>query len=146
MYIIGIIIVVVIIGLITIIGEFYQNKIKFFINGFDSKFTLSEISFLWKISEICKLKNPFSLYWSMPSLTRCIAQIKSKAEKSGMENNPKTQKLLTKLYLYRAKIERDADKKKGLNSTKELDKGQKLRIILSGKGVFHPLLLIMRES
>jgi c-di-GMP-binding flagellar brake protein YcgR len=135
------IIVVVIIGLITIIGELYRNKIKFFINGLDSKFTLSEILFLWKISGICNLEDPFSLYWSMSSLTNCILQIKSEAEKSGIENNQKTQKLLTKLYLYRTKIERDADKKKGLDSTRELDKGQKLRIIFSGRGVFSSIIV-----
>ena len=43
---------------------------------------------------------------------------------------------MTKLFNYRTKIQNEADDKKGMTTTHSLDKGQTLRIILPGKGVF----------
>ena len=114
----------------------FKDNIKFLTTGLDSKFSLSEIRLLWRVAKICELEQPLSLYWSMPSLTRCISQIKSDADKKGKENSPDMQRLLSKLYSYRTRIETDADKKKGMESTRSLDKDQRLRIILPGKGVF----------
>jgi c-di-GMP-binding flagellar brake protein YcgR len=114
----------------------FKDNIKFLTTGLDSKFSLSEIRLLWRVAKICELDQPLSLYWSMPSLTRCISQIKSDADKKGKENSPDMQRLLSKLYSYRTRIETDADKKKGMESTRSLDKDQRLRIILPGRGVF----------
>lgn len=134
--IIAIAIATVILIALVKISTMYRGKIKFFITGLDSKFSLKEISLLWRVSKICGLDEPMSLFWSLPSLTRCISQIKSNAAADGTENSSKIQNLLTKLYEYRNKIEKDADKKKGLDSTRSLDNGQKIRIIYPGKGVF----------
>ena len=135
MYIIGLVVAAAILAVIVKLCRTYQNKIKFFLTGIDSKFTFSEIGLLWKTAQFCSLEQPLSLYWSLPALTHCISLIKSRTEKNGLLS-ASHQRLLTKLYTYRTKLEKEADKKKGIESTRVLDSGQRLRIILPGKGVF----------
>ena len=113
-----------------------KEKIQFFIEGMDQGFHTWEISTLWQVVQVCDLEEATSLFWSLPSLTKCISQIKTHADTGGSANTQKMKSLLTKLYEYRTKIEKDADKKRGLESTRSLSAGQKLRIILPGKGVF----------
>ncbi len=113
-----------------------REKIRFFLEGMDLGFHSFEIGTLWQVAQICDLEEPISLFYSLPSLTKCIAQIKSRTETRGTANLPKMKSLLTKLYNYRTKIEKDADKKRSLESTRSLSNGQKLRIIFPGKGVF----------
>lgn len=111
----------------------YKNKVNFFIEGINLGFSFYELKTLWKCAIICNLKEPISLFISEHSLTKCITQIKNQAEN---ENSAKLQNLLSKLYSFRTKQEKAADKKRGLESTQSLTNGQKLRIILPGKGVF----------
>ena len=77
----------------------------------------------------------------MPSLTKCMSHITSQAAASGTENDPATQALITKLFDYRTKLQNQTDDKKGIESTMYLDRDQKLRIILPGKGVFSSKVL-----
>lgn len=114
----------------------FKDKINFFIEGLDRKFSLNELSLLWKVAKLCELEQPVSIFISLPSLTRCISHIKSQAEKQGTVFSAKNQNLLSKLYSFRTKIEKEEDKKRGLESTRSLSAKQKLRIILPGKGVF----------
>ena len=135
------VIVALIIAVIILLGlwklySIYKKKINFFIEGMDQGFSFSELSMLWKVADSCEMENPVSIFVSMPSLTRAISSIKSQAESSGSANSARNQNLLSKLYTFRNKIEKEADKKRGLESTKSLSNGQKLRIILPGKGVF----------
>lgn len=102
----------------------------------DEGFHMSELSTLWKVANICNLEEPVSLYVSMPSLSKCISQIKSNSESAGAINSARYQHLLTKLYTFRNRIEKAEDKKRGLDSTQSLSNNQKLRIIFPGKGVF----------
>lgn len=114
----------------------YQKKIKFFSTGFDSRFSFSEISLLWRTAVICGLDDPLSLFWSMPSLSRCISEIKSGADRAGKGSDDDMQRLLSKLYAYRTHIESVASEKRGLTSTKSFEAGLRLRIVLAGRGVF----------
>ena len=79
----------------------YRKKIKFFLTGFDSRFSFSEISLLWQTAIVCGLNDPLSLFWSMPSLSRCISEIKSGADRAGKTGDGGMQRLLSKLYSYR---------------------------------------------
>src|SRR5574344_440773 len=141
MYIIGILLAAVIIGAGVKLYQMNREKIQFFITGLDSRFTMREISLLWKAAKLCNLSEPLSLFWSLQSLTNCISQIKSHAELTKTDKEPKTQQLLSKLYGYRTKIEKDADQKNGIESTHDLVQDQKLRIILPGKGVFSSVIV-----
>ena len=130
-----------IILLITRLIRFFGPQIKFCTEGLDQKFSFSEILTLWKLARMCDLEEPVTLYYSVPSLSRCITHIIEDSQAKGTQDSPKVQEFLSKLYKYRTRIELDADQKKGLDSTKRLDKGQKLRIILSGKGLFESEIL-----
>ena len=107
----------------------------------DFGFNLSEIKLLWTTAKRCELSNPVSIYVSADVLTKCISDIKNSAEVDDTINYSNTQKILSKLYDFKAKIDSVEDKKRGLESTKSLDVGQKLRIILPGKGVFYSEIL-----
>ena len=128
--------VIIIIIILAIMGAVYtafKPRINFFITGLDSGFSFSEISMLWNAAEFCKLEQPTALFYSLPALTSCMTQI---SNVTSTDNNPKNQLLMTKLFNYRTKIQNEADEKKGMTTTHSLDKGQTLRIILPGKGVF----------
>lgn len=130
---------IVTVVLIVLIGKLYslnKAKIDFFFRGYDEGFHTTEISLLWNVSEEAGIEESISLFYSMPALTKCISFLKTKAEREGSVNDEKTQRMLAKLYEFRNKIEKDADKKRGLDSTRYLSTHQKLRIILPGKGVF----------
>ncbi len=131
-------IIVTIIGLL-LIGALYSSfktKIDFYITGLDSKFSLADLNLLWNVAKYCELENPNTLFYSLPALTKCMTKITSDATENKTDKDPKTQTLLTKLFNYRTRLQNESDEKKGLDSTMGLEKGQKLRIILPGRGVF----------
>ena len=142
MYIlISLVITIVILLALAGLYSVFKQRIEFYITGLDSKFSLSDLNLLWSVAQLCDLDYPKALFWSMPSLTKCMTHITSEAAANGTENDPKTQALITKLFNYRTKLQNETDNKKGLDSTMYLDKGQKLRIILPGKGVFSSKIL-----
>ena len=120
-----VIIVLVILAALGAIYTTFKTRINFFITGLDSGFSISEISLLWSAAELCNLEIPTSLFYSLPHT------LNHERDKSG-----KNQLLLTKLFNYRTKLQNEADDKKGMATTHSLEKGQTLRIILPGKGVF----------
>ena len=127
------IIVLVILAVIGAVYTTFKPRINFFITGLDSGFSFSEIMLLWNAAELCNLEQPTSLFFSMASLTKCMTQISNMTSADGSEKN---QLLMSKLFNYRTKIQNEADDKKGMTTTHSLDKGQTLRIIWPGKGVF----------
>ncbi len=142
MYIlIGIIIAVGILLVIAGLYSIFKQRIEFYITGLDSKFSFFDLNLLWTVAQMCDLDYPKALFWSLPSLTKCMTHITSQAAMNGTEGDPKTQALITKLFNYRTKLQNETDDKKGLDSTMYLDREQKLRIILPGKGVFSSKIL-----
>ncbi len=127
------IIVLVILAAFGAVYTTFKPRINFFITGLDSGFSFSEISLLWNAAELCNLEQPTSLFFSMASLTKCMTQI---SNMTSADNSQKNQVLMSKLFNYRTKIQNEADDKKGMTTTHSLDKGQTLRIIWPGKGVF----------
>ncbi|MCR4900315.1 MAG: PilZ domain-containing protein [Treponema sp.] len=142
MYIlVGIITAICILLAVAGLYSAFKQRIEFYITGIDSKFSISDLNLLWNVAQMCDLDYPKALFWSLPSLTKCMAHITSQAAANGTETDPKTQELITKLFNYRTKLQNDTDDKKGLDSTMYLNKDQKLRIILPGKGVFSSKIL-----
>ena len=129
------VLILVIYGLFRFYANF-QDKIKFFITGNDKGFKFNEISMLWKLAKRIDLAEPDALYVSVPSLNRAIQEFSSQIKAADKEGDEKNQAFLTTLYNYRTKIDIDRENAKGLDSTRSLSDGQKLRIILPGKGVF----------
>lgn len=122
--------------ILAFVYSVYKTKIKFFITGIDSGFSMSDALLLWNVSQICELDEPTTLFFSLPALTKCMTQITNQASADNQIDSPKYQTLLSKLFAYRTKIQNESDNKKGLTSTETLESGQRLRIILPGKGVF----------
>lgn len=136
----SILIAIIIISILFIalasVYSVFKHKIQFFITGLDSGFSIADIALLWKVSQICDLDIPNSLFYSIDALSKCMTQITTQASNDGTDKSQKFQTLLSKLYDYRTKIQNESDDKKGMSTTRSLEKGQKLRIILPGKGVF----------
>ncbi|WP_273065730.1 PilZ domain-containing protein [Treponema berlinense] len=120
----------------------FSDKIKFFTTGNDCGFKFAECIVLWKLAKMTGLEEPAALFVSVPTLNRAISSLLTEARRKGYENSPKIQNLLTKLYKFRTKIDIDHENKCGLESTKYLDKGQRLRVVFPGhKGVFSSEIL-----
>ena len=120
--------------IIFIFVAIFKRQINFYVTGLDSGFSFSDLSLLWQVSEICEIKNPMTLFYSLESLKKCMEHISAIANSD--ETDARMQLLLSKLFNYRTKLQNESDKKKTIESTKSLEVGQKLRIILPGKGVF----------
>ncbi len=132
----AILVVIIILAVIGKVYSIFKDRLHFLITGLDSRFTFSEIKMLWEVAKMCHLPDPNSLFFSLNSLTKCMSQINNQSIQDGTDKTPKIQALMSKLFNFRTKIQKESDDKKGLDSTLELDKGQRLRIILPGKGVF----------
>jgi len=118
-------------------GKGTKDYLKFFVTGLDSGFTFGQILLLGKIGKSAGLEDLASLYWSLPSLDRCTSEIIRQSKQAGTENNPETQKLLSDLYKYRTSVELEQSKKKrGLDSTRDIIPGQRVRIVLKGAGIY----------
>ena len=104
--------------------------------GQDKGFKFDEITLLWKLAKEAEIEEPMKLYVSVPTLNMAISKIVMESKENGTESLESTQNFIAKLYEYRTKIDLEHDNKKGLESTRYLEKGQRLRIILKGKGVF----------
>ena len=114
----------------------FKDKINFFMTGFDAGFSLPDLILLWKVSSLCELESPISLFYSLAALSKCMNQLTVLSTVESGEQSPRVQKILSKLFDYRTKLQNKSDDKKGITSTKSIDKDQPLRIILAGKGVF----------
>ncbi len=82
-----------------------------------------------------QLTDPTALFWSVPVLDKTITQLIAAEKLKGTLTSAAFQTFLSKLYQFRTKIELNTGKK-GLESTKNLDVGQQIRLILRGSGVF----------
>ena len=132
---------VVILFILYLIYSIFKQKIKFYVTGLDNGFSFNDLSLLWTVSQICDLETPVSLFWSMPSLTKCMMQLTSDIEANPENNTEKNQRIISKLFDYRTKLQNESDSKKGLTSTLALDTKQQLRIVFPGHGVFTSKLL-----
>ncbi|MGP1458420.1 MAG: PilZ domain-containing protein [Treponema sp.] len=123
-------------GLIIKFNPTLRKKMRFFAGGIEQGFHLAELSMLWKAAVVADLEEPAAIYWYVPVLLKCIAGVKKHAETGGTLNSEENQRLLSKLYAFRTKLEKQKDEKRGINSTHPLSAKQKLRVVLPGKGVF----------
>lgn len=128
-------------------GKELRTFIHFCVTGLDSGFKMPQILFLAKIGKETGLEDRSSLFWSVQALDRCIAEIVRRTRQTGSENESDTQTLLSRLYAYRTHVELDHSKKKrGLETTKDIAAGQRIRILLRGVGVFSSKVLKNNSS
>lgn len=136
-FLITIPVLVVVALLMTERGHDIKKAIQFVISGLDLGFKPGEIFFLRKIARNTDLDDPTALFWSLPVLDQCTAEIVQRARQTGTDTDESTQHLLSRLYAYRTKMELDHSRKKlGVESTRDMLINQKVRILLRGVGVF----------
>ncbi|MDR1908515.1 MAG: PilZ domain-containing protein [Spirochaetaceae bacterium] len=118
-------------------GLIQGDWIQFYAKGKDSGFSFKDIELLRQLAVKSELEEPSSLFWSQDQLDRCIKAMIRNSKAAGEHKNPEVQEFLSRLYDYRKRIELDRPKSlQGLTSTRELQEEQRLRILLSGTGVF----------
>lgn len=149
--------VLILLGIVILVAKLYvlnSEKIQFFATGLDSGFRFSEIRTLWRLATVCDLEEPNSLYVSTAALNECISKVIAEEKQKNNINSFKTQQFLDRLYKFRTRITLDKEARKGLDNTRYLDAGQRIRIILPGKGIFvskiknnaHELLVILPKQ
>lgn len=137
LFVILVIFLVIVALLLTEKGKRARNYVHFISVGLDSGFTLAQILFLGRIGKLAEIEDLTALFWSVPTLDRCTAEIVRRSRHTGTANDPDTQRLLSSLYKWRTKIELEQSKKRrGLETTKDIVAGQRIRILLRGVGVF----------
>lgn len=114
----------------------FQDKIQFFSRGLDEQFKFSELRTLWQLAKQCELEEATSLFYSVPTINKCIGLIITESRKNRTYDSPRIQLFLEKLYQFRTRVALDIESKKNIENTKYLDAGQKLTVIFPGKGVF----------
>lgn len=112
-----------------------MGKIQFFMSAHENKLTLGEANVLYQATLTCDMEEPMSVFWSSEALTRVMSKIKSDIDMK-RDMRADSASLLRKLYDIRTGIERAADKKRGLPSSKDLGRDLKVRIVMPGKGLF----------
>ena len=110
--------------------------ISFFTKGFNAGFDFKELRFLWPIADAGNPETPAALFESVALLDKSIAAVLKKAEKDKTTNAQNVQSFLKRLYDCRTKVELDPNAKNGIQDTHYISKGQELRILVRGVGVF----------
>jgi c-di-GMP-binding flagellar brake protein YcgR len=113
-----------------------SSWIQFFAKGKDSGFSFREIELLRRLAVAADLQDPSSLFWSQNQLDLCIRSLVRNMRFSDSDQN--AQNFLSKLYDYRKKIEMEKPRnQKGITSSRQISESQKLRVLVTGTGVFN---------
>lgn len=137
-------VIVIIIGiLLAVAGVRYalSDILQFYSTGMDAGFTFSEIRAFWQLAKQTNLAEPTALFVSPQTLNKAITAFITESRANHTDMSAHYQHLLGKLYKYRTKIDIAHENKRTLDSTLYLDKGQRLRVILPGHGVFQSEIL-----
>lgn len=137
MYIVRAILILFICLIILIsLKNTFSSRAKFYTTGFDFGFKLKEINLLWTLAKSSDLENPTALYWSIPSLDRCISTVLAKNPITDSKTSRESQNFLNKLYTYRTKVELEAKNNNTMKTTKSLKNNQQLRVVYPEYGLF----------
>lgn len=137
------VIVIIILILLAVAGVRYalSDIIQFYSTGMDAGFTFSEIRAFWQLARQTNLAEPTALFVSPQTLNKAITAFITESRANHTDMSAHYQHLLGKLYKYRTKIDIAHENKRTMDSTLYLDKGQRLRVILPGHGVFQSEIL-----
>ncbi|MDR1411479.1 MAG: PilZ domain-containing protein [Spirochaetaceae bacterium] len=123
-------------------GMVQGDWIQFYAKGKDSGFSFKELELLRRLAVKSQLEDPTALFWSQQQLDRCIKQMVRLSRESGEDKDQGTQEFLSKLYDYRKKIELEKPKTLyGITDTRQLLEEQRVRVLLSGTGVFSSYII-----
>ena len=138
----GVIIAFAILGAVFVlvtVGQLHDEAsfLQFYAAGKDAGFTLRQIRLLHRVARETNFANPSSLFWSKRSLDRCITAVYRGFYRDGLEDEPRNAAFLDQLFSYRKMIELNQPRVRfGIQSTRNLDVGQSLKIMVDGGGSF----------
>lgn len=111
--------------------------LHFYAKGKESGFTFKEVNLLRIVAVENRLKNPTSLFWSIPQIDRSIRRMIVRFRTEGTLNNEQNIQFLSKLFAFRKNIEMELPKYRlGLKSTRKLPQRQRVLINLPGYGTY----------
>ncbi len=111
--------------------------LHFYAKGKESGFTFKEVNLLRIVAVENRLKNPTSLFWSIPQIDRSIRRMIIKFRTEGNLNSEQNIHFISKLLEFRKNIEMELPKYKlGLKSTRKLAQRQRILINLPGYGTY----------
>jgi c-di-GMP-binding flagellar brake protein YcgR len=119
------------------LGGVSGDWIQFYARGKDSGFSFRELELLRRLAVKSSLEDPTALFWSQQKLDQCIKLMVKQSKMADGTDEKEIQEFLSKLYDYRKKQELEKPKAlHGLTDTHQLREEQRVRVLLSGTGVF----------
>jgi len=117
--------------------EIPGNWINFFAKGKEAGFSFKEVETLRRIASNCNIDDPCLLFSSQEQLDICISSMVRGIRMSGGSEEQGNQDFLSRLYDYRTKLEMNKPVyKSGITSSRQISEGQKLKVLVTGTGVF----------
>lgn len=134
--------VIVVFALIFIkVLSLSRKRTSFFSKAKDFGLKGADARTLRKLSDRCGIEEPLLLFQSQGAVDRCIETFIEDSKERGSSNSSQDQMFLEKLYALKTKVVLKNDESHKLKSTISLAVGQRLSVILKGKGVFKSRVL-----
>ncbi len=109
----------------------------FYVKGKEAGFAFSEINLLRKVAVQTKLKSPSSLFWSVPTLDRCIRGVIIRNRSKNLSGDPDTIDFLSRLFDFRKRVEFNNPKyTRGISTSRNMVANQYIKIVLPGAGIY----------
>jgi len=113
------------------------NWVQFISMGKEAGFSFKEVEMLRQITVQCSIEDSCSIFTSQEQLDQCIRALVRNIKMSGESEDPGIQDFLSRLYDFRKKIESDNHSTTGgISNSRQMTDGQKLKILVSGGGVY----------
>jgi c-di-GMP-binding flagellar brake protein YcgR len=118
-------------------GEKKGNWIQFYAKGKEAGFSIKDMEQLRRLVATCQISDPVSIFKSQSQFEKVIRSMVNTLHLSGEYNDPSIQYFLSKLFDYYKMIElQSAENKTRITSSRQIDEGQTLRILVPGTGVY----------
>ncbi|MDR2952447.1 MAG: PilZ domain-containing protein, partial [Treponema sp.] len=113
------------------------NRIQFYSKGKEAGFTIKELELLRRCASKRAIQDLSSIFWSRRSLELCIRAIVQGIREYGEGEEYGTHDFLSKLFDFLGKMDmRTADAQSAISSSRKMEEGQPVRVLVQGVGVF----------
>jgi c-di-GMP-binding flagellar brake protein YcgR len=113
------------------------NWVQFISMGKEAGFSFKEVEMLRQVTVQSNIETPCSIFTSQEKLDQCIRAMVRNLRMSGESEDQGIQDFLSRLYDFRKKIVSDSPSTSGgISNSRQMTDGQKLKILVSGGGVY----------
>jgi len=114
----------------------------FYVKGNQLGFKFSELRALMRLAKHFEIASPSTMLLTRKHLDRCLRQIFEQGAREGLLSKPETVALLYKVLEYRMGVERNRSRHRaGMETSRMLEAGQILKLLLPGIGVFQTTII-----